>query len=74
MLFVRSDDKTASLTFTGNADIYGALVVEGQATGHGNVNIVYLDTSTSTTGKKLPEGTRLGRVSGSWLDSTREGF
>lgn len=74
LLFVRSDAKNASLTFTGNADVYGALVVEGTATGHGNVNIVYLDTSTSTTGKKLPESTRLGRVSGSWLDSTRGGF
>jgi len=74
MLFVRSDTKNATLTFTGNADIYGALVVEGQATGHGNVNIVYIDTTTSSTGKKLPESTRLGRVSGSWLDSTRGGF
>jgi Tfp pilus assembly protein PilX len=74
LLFVRSDAKNAELHFTGNADIYGALVVEGTATGHGNVNIVYLDTSTSTTGKKLPEGTRLGRVSGSWLDGARGGF
>lgn len=74
LLFVRSDTKDAELTFTGNADIYGALVVEGEATGHGNVTIVYLDTSTSTTGKKLPESTRLGRVSGSWLDGTRGGF
>jgi Tfp pilus assembly protein PilX len=74
LLFVRSDTKNAVLTFTGNADIYGALVVEGSATGHGNVTIVYLDTSTSSTGKKLPESTRLGRVSGSWLDNTRGGF
>lgn len=74
MLFIRSNDKTATLTFTGNADIYGALVVEGEATGHGNVTIVYIDTSASGPGKKLPENTRLGRVSGSWLDSTRGGF
>jgi hypothetical protein len=74
LLFVRSDDKTASLTFTGNADIYGALVVEGQASGHGNVTLVYLDTSGSGPGDKLPESTRLGRVSGSWLDNTRGGF
>jgi hypothetical protein len=74
MLFVRSDAKNATLTFTGNADIYGALVVEGSATGHGNVTIVYLDTSAAGPGKKLPESTRLGRVSGSWLDSTRGGF
>ena len=74
LLFVRSDTKSASVTFTGNANIYGALVVEGTATGHGNVTIVYLDTSSSGTGKKLPENTRLARVSGSWLDNTRGGF
>jgi hypothetical protein len=74
MLFVRSDAKNGVLTFTGNADIYGALVVEGEATGHGNVTIVYIDTSASGPGKKLPESTRLGRVTGSWLDSTRGGF
>jgi Tfp pilus assembly protein PilX len=74
LLFVRSDDKTAELTFTGNADIYGALVVEGEATGHGNVTLVYLDTSAGGPGDKLPVSTRLGRVSGSWLDNTRGGF
>lgn len=74
LLFIRSTAKNAVLTFTGNADVYGALVVEGTATGHGNVTIVYLDTSIGGPGKRLPESTRLGRVSGSWLDNTRGGF
>lgn len=74
LLFIRSDAKNGVLTFAGNADIYGALVVEGTATGHGNVTIVYLDTSIGGPDKRLPETTRLGRVSGSWLDNARGGF
>jgi hypothetical protein len=35
---------------------------------------VYDDTSLGGPGKKLPESTRLGRVSGSWLDSRGGGF
>lgn len=74
MLFVRSDNKDAELTINGNALVFGSIVVEGSTKGSGSPTIVYDPTNTSGPGKKLPEETRLARLSGSWLDGNRGGF
>ena len=74
MLFVRSNAKNATLKGNGQAQVYGSVVVEGSADITGGLRLVYDDTAASSPGKKLPESTRMGRVPGSWLDSTRGGF
>lgn len=74
MIFVRSDTKTGYLRANGNAMVIGSVVVEGATDITGGLNIVYDPTKTEGSGKKLPRGTRLGRVSGSWLDNNRGGF
>ena len=74
MLFVRSDHKNGQLTITGQAKVFGSLVVEGTTNGKGNPVVVFDPTNTSSPGKKLPSETRLARLSGSWLDSDRGGF
>ncbi len=74
MLFVRSDTKSAYLRANGNAMVIGSVVVEGSTDITGGLEIIYDPTNTSSPGKKLPQGTRLGRVSGSWLDNTQGGF
>ena len=74
MLFIRSNNDTAVFRGNGNSEVYGSVVVEGTADITGGLRLVYDDTSLGGPGKKLPEGTRLGRVTGSWLDTRGSGF
>lgn len=69
MLFLHSDDQTATLSGAGSMKVFGALVVEGSVDIAGNLTIVYDDTSISGDTNKLPASARFGRVSGSWLDA-----
>lgn len=74
MLFIRYTGSGAPpdpmLKIAGNGNVFGAVVVNGNVDGSGTFNLVYVDTSTGTPGKKLPATTRFGRLPGSWLDST----
>jgi hypothetical protein len=74
LLFIRSANDTAVFRGNGNSEVYGSVVVQGTADITGGLRLVYDDTSIGGPGKKLPETTRLGRVSGSWLDSRGGGF
>lgn len=74
MLFVRSDDKDAYVRATGNAMVFGSIVVEGDTDLSGSLTVVHDPVKVGGVGKKLPRDTRLGRVSGSWLDTDRGGF
>ena len=74
MFYVRSDNKNGYFRGNGNAMVIGSVVVEGTTNIAGGLTIVYDPTKTSAPGKDLPQGTRLGRVSGSWLDNNRGGF
>ena len=58
------------LRIAGNGNVFGSVVVNGNVNGSGTFNLVYVDTSAGTPGKKLPATTRFGRLPGSWLDST----
>jgi len=74
MLFIRytgtGTPPDPLLHIAGNGNVFGSVVVNGNVDGNGNFNLVYVDTSTGTPGKKLPPTTRFGRLPGSWLDST----
>lgn len=74
MLFIRSDNDTAVFRGNGHSEVYGSVVVEGTADITGGLRLVYDDTSLGGPGKKLPESTRLGRLSGSWLDTRGSGL
>lgn len=74
MLFVRSDNKDGFIRANGNATVFGSIVVEGSTKINGGLEIVFDPTNTSGPGDKLPEETRLARLSGSWLDGNRGGF
>lgn len=74
MFFVRSDSKSATFRGNGNATVIGSVVVEGTTDITGGLEIIYDPTKAYGPGKKLPRGTRLGRVSGSWLDNNQGGF
>ena len=74
LLFVRSATKNAYLRGTGNAQVYGSVVIEGATDIAGGLTLVYSNTSTSRPGGDLPESTRFGLVPGSWIDSARGGF
>lgn len=69
LLFLHSDDQTATVTGNGSIKIFGALVVEGTVEISGDITVVYDDTSVSGDTHKLPASARFGRVSGSWLDA-----
>ena len=73
MLFVRSDDQSAEFRGSGQAKIFGSLVVEGQIDMTGSLEIIYDNTAVSTDPNELPKNARFARVPGSWLDAT-EGF
>lgn len=74
LLFVRSATKTAYLRATGNAKVFGSIVIEGSTDISGGLTIVYSNVAVSKPGQKLPETTRFGFVPGSWLDSAKAGF
>lgn len=74
MLFVRSNNDSAVIRGNGNCEVYGSVVVQGSADITGGLRLVYDDTSLGGPGKKFPETTRLGRVTGSWLDTRGSGF
>jgi Tfp pilus assembly protein PilX len=74
MLFIRSDDDTATFRGNGHSEVYGSVVVEGSADITGGLRLVYDDTGLGGPKKKLAENTRLGRVPGSWLDTRAGGF
>jgi hypothetical protein len=73
MLFVRSDNTATTavrLSGTGNVKIFGSLVVEGSVDLHGNIDLVYQDTSaTGGSYGPIPPNVRFAKVTGSWLDS-----
>jgi Tfp pilus assembly protein PilX len=70
MLFVRDVGSGASLKGTGNVNVFGSVVVDGDVDVAGGFSIIYVDTSTGTPGSKLPATTRFGRLPGSWLDNS----
>lgn len=74
MFFVRSNNKNGYFRGNGNAVVVGSIVVEGSTDIAGSLHVIYDPTKTNLAGKDLPQGTRLGRVSGSWLDTNRGGF
>jgi hypothetical protein len=74
LLFVRSATKGAFLRGTGNAKVFGSVVIEGATDIAGGFTVVYSNVNTSKPGDKLPETTRFGFVPGSWLDSATAGF
>jgi hypothetical protein len=74
LLFIRSNNDTAVFRGNGQSEVYGSVVVEGSADITGGLRLVYDDTSIGGPGKKLPESTRLGRLSGSWLDLRGSGL
>jgi hypothetical protein len=69
LLFLHSDNQTASLKGVGNAQVFGSVVVEGDVDFKGSLTIVYDDTSVSSDTHKLPQSAKFGRVPGSWLDA-----
>jgi hypothetical protein len=76
MLFVRDSTGAgteAGMDGNGHAMVFGSVVVEGEVNITGGIDIVYVDTSAGSPGKKLPATTRFARLPGSWLDS-RSGF
>ena len=76
MIFVRDSSGAgtgASMHGAGSVTVFGSVVVEGNVKINGGIDIVYVDTSTGSPGKKLPATTRFARLPGSWLDS-RAGF
>lgn len=74
LLFVRSATKTAYVRATGNAKVFGSVVIEGSTDIAGGLTIVYSNVAVSKPGQKLPETTRFGFVPGSWLDGAKAGF
>lgn len=74
LLFVRSATKSAYLRATGNAQVFGSIVIEGSTDISGGLTIVYSNVSTSRPGGKFAESTRFGFVPGSWIDSAQAGF
>lgn len=74
LLFVRSATKNGYLRGTGNAQVFGSVVIEGATDIAGGLTIVYSNASTSRPGNDLPESTRFGFVPGSWIDSSTAGF
>jgi Tfp pilus assembly protein PilX len=69
MLFVRDAGAGASIKGTGNVNVFGAVVVEGDVDVAGNFSVIYLNISTGTPGSKNSPTTRFARLPGSWLDS-----
>lgn len=69
MLFLHSDNQSASLAGAGSPKFFGSVVVEGGVDMHGTLTIVYDDISTSGDTHKLPTSARFARVPGSWLDA-----
>jgi hypothetical protein len=70
MLFVRSDNGTASLVGVGSTQFFGSVVVEGGINMAGNFTLVYDDTSISSSPNKFPKTAKFGRIPGSWLDAS----
>lgn len=70
-VFVRDDDNDGSVKVTGNGQIFGALIVEGDVEIGGNLTIVYDDASVGSDPDKIPKTAKFGRLPGSWLDSNR---
>lgn len=70
MLFVRSNNNSNQVNGTGNVNIFGSMIVEGNVDLHGGINLVYQDTS-ATAGPygKIPGNVHFAKVTGSWLDS-----
>jgi hypothetical protein len=71
MLFLHSDNpKTNPVDVGGtNAQVYGALVVEGNIKMTGGFTIVYDSTSSSANTNEIPSSAKFGLVPGSWLDA-----
>lgn len=72
MLFIRSNNNSAQLRGNGQAKVFGAVVVEGNVTINGGIDIVYDDTAASgcTTTTCFPKTAKFARIAGSWLDSS----
>ncbi len=74
LLFVRSDTGTgAKFTGSGNAKVFGSVVVQGNVKITGGLELVWVDTSAASDDGAPPPARYFGRVSGSWLDD-RQGF
>jgi hypothetical protein len=70
MLFLHSDNPATAPVQVGgtNAQVYGALVVEGNIKMTGNFTIVY-DSTAASGSKKIPSNAKFALVPGSWLDA-----
>lgn len=73
MLFVRSDDNSATLRANGNSTVVGSVVVEGNAVIAGGLRLIYDDSAAGQNPEVIPRNAKFGKVPGSWLDS-RQGF
>lgn len=69
MLFIHSDNNDAQVGSSGQAQVYGSLVVEGDIKMTGGFTIVYDSTASSGNTHKIPSSAKFGLVPGSWLDS-----
>jgi hypothetical protein len=71
MLFIHSDNPASAPAQVGgtNAQVYGALVVEGDIKMTGNFTIVYDSTSATSNKNKIPANAKFALVPGSWLDA-----
>jgi hypothetical protein len=71
MLFLHSDNpKTNPVQVGGtNAQVYGALVVEGDIQMTGGFTIVYDSTASCANTNEIPSSAKFGLVPGSWLDA-----
>lgn len=68
MLYVRSPTGAASFTGSGNRQLFGSLIVEGNVNITGSFTLVYDDTSLGGSTNQIPPSAKFGRVPGSWLD------
>lgn len=71
MLFARSNTGVgASLKVTGNAKVFGSLLVEGNLDLAGTPEFIYTEVSAAgDPNGPIPSNVKFGKVAGSWLDS-----
>jgi len=75
MLFVRSDNNTAEMTGNGHAQVFGSVVVQGNVSLAGGIDLIYYDWGAegNSPDDPPPPARYFGRVGGSWLDDD-DGF
>lgn len=69
LLFVRSDENTATFKGVGNSKVFGSVVVQGEVDIAGTLDLIYYDTSVTASTTTLPKSAKFALVPGSWLDN-----